>query len=199
MFHRRTDSLGSEHEVIIIAHDMRGGTLITVEHDGGSILASMHEHGLAVGLTVEEAEGWLLTLPDYAESQDPGQQALEVLDEVLPLLTDEQAEQVPHAFPEWEAGTAYAVGDRRRYDGKLYRCVQAHTSQEGWEPDKTQALWVRTAPEGEIPEWVQPTGAHDAYNIGDKVRHSGKVWESLVDANVWEPSDAVPTIWSEVS
>lgn len=198
MFHRRTDSLGSEHEVIIIAHDMRGGTLITVEHDGGSILASMHEHGLAVGLTVEEAEGWLLTLPDYAESQDPGQQALEVLDEVLPLLTDEQAEQVPQAFPEWEAGTAYAVGDRRRYDGKLYRCVQAHTSQEGWEPDKTPALWVRTSTDP-VPDWVQPTGAQDAYGIGDKVRHSGKVWESLVDANVWEPSDAVPTIWSEVS
>lgn len=120
----------------------------------------------------------------FAEYVDPAQSAL---DELLPTLTDEQAELVPSVFPEWAIGKSYAVGDRVRYDGKLYRCVQAHDSQEGWEPPNTPALWVRTAPEGEIPEWVQPTGAQDAYNTGDKVTHNGKTWESLVDANVWEP------------
>lgn len=40
---------------------------------------------------------------------------------------------------------------------------------------------------GTIPEWVQPTGATDAYNKGNRVKHAGKVWASLVDANVWEP------------
>jgi chitodextrinase len=109
------------------------------------------------------------------------------LDLVTPLLTDEQAEQVPNAYPEWETGVAYKVGDRRRYDGRLYRCVQAHTSQANWTPDKVPALWVRTSQEGEIPDWVQPTGAHDAYAKGDKVRHGGKVWESTMDANVYEP------------
>ena len=39
----------------------------------------------------------------------------------------------------------------------------------------------------EWPEWVQPTGAHDAYNTGDKVTHNGVKYISDVDANVWEP------------
>jgi hypothetical protein len=121
------------------------------------------------------------------------------LDLVTPLLTDEQAEQVPNAYPEWETGVAYKVGDRRRYDGRLYRCVQAHTSQADWTPDKVPALWVRTSPEGVIPDWVQPTGAHDAYAKGDRVTHGGKVWESLVDGNVWEPSTSTPTLWDEVA
>lgn len=122
------------------------------------------------------------------------------LDLVTPLLTDEQAETVPNAYPEWATGTTYKVGDRRRYDAKLYRCIQAHTSQDGWEPPNVPALWVRTSHDGEIPEWVQPTGAHDAYALGDKVKHVGKVWESLVDANVWEPGTAgTETLWTEVA
>lgn len=196
MFHRYTRQLGSDHEVTVIAHDMRGTTLVTVEHDYGVAGSTMHEHELDVGLSVEEAEEWLRGLPEYEEVEDPGQQAMDALAEVLPLLTDEQAELVPQAFPEWAAGTAYAVGQRVRYDGKLYRCVQAHTSQEGWEPATAAALWVRTAPDGEIPDWVQPTGAHDAYGMGDKVRHVGKVWESMVDGNVWEPGVYG---WSEVT
>ena len=132
----------------------------------------------------------------FVEYIDPAQSAL---DEILPTLTDEQAELIPQVFPEWVADKSYAVGDRVRDDGKLYRCVQAHTSQEGWEPHSTPALWVRTAPEGEIPDWIQPTGAQDAYNTGDKVKHVSKVWVSLVDANVWEPGTAgTESLWSEV-
>lgn len=101
-------------------------------------------------------------------------------------LDDEQAESVTDLFPAWEPDTAYAVGDRRRYDDLLYRCVQAHTSEIGWEPPAVPALWVRTSTE-EWPEWTQPTGAQDAYNTGDKVSHNGKRWTSDVDGNVWEP------------
>lgn len=86
----------------------------------------------------------------------------------------------------WSPETAYAVDTRVQYRGGLYRCVQAHTSQEDWAPDITPALWTRMSLE-EWPEWVQPTGVHDAYNTGDKVRHNGKHWVSEVDANVWEP------------
>lgn len=101
-------------------------------------------------------------------------------------LPDKEAETVTALFPDWEDGKAYAVGDRVKYDGLLYRCVQAHTSQSDWTPDKTPALWVRTSTE-EWPEWVQPTGAHDAYNRGDKVSHNEKHWISDIDANVYEP------------
>ena len=102
-------------------------------------------------------------------------------------LDDEQAETVTNLFPIWESGVEYIVGDRRQYNELLYRCVQAHTSQDDWTPDITPALWVRTSTE-EWPEWIQPQGAHDAYNIGDKVSHLDKHWISTVDANIWEPS-----------
>ena len=101
-------------------------------------------------------------------------------------LPDEEAETVTDLFEEWAVGVDYAVGERRQHDGLLYRCVQAHTSQADWTPDKTPALWVRTSTE-EWPEWVQPTGAHDAYNQGDKVSHNEKHWVSDIDANVYEP------------
>ena len=91
-------------------------------------------------------------------------------------------------FSPWAEGVAYAVGNLRAYDGKLYKCVQAHTSQSDWTPGKTPALWVVAGdPTEEWPEWSQPVGAHDAYAKGDKVSHNGKHWVSDVDGNVWEP------------
>lgn len=108
------------------------------------------------------------------------------VDVAISYLDDEQAESVTVLFEEWQTETKYAVGDRRQYNGLLYRCVQAHTSQADWTPDVTPALWVRTSTDP-FPEWVQPTGAHDAYAKGSKVSHNGKHWESDIDANVYEP------------
>ena len=89
------------------------------------------------------------------------------------------------------------VGQLRQYGGKLYRCVQAHTSQTGWEPPNAASLWSITSdPAEEWPEWSQPLGAHDAYNTGDKVAHNGKHWTSDLDGNVWEPGVYG---WTEVS
>lgn len=99
---------------------------------------------------------------------------------------DADALEMVELFPAWRAPQSYIVGERVRHDGQLYKCVQAHTSQTGWEPGSTPALWVRVSVE-EWPEWVQPTGAADAYNTGDKVSHNEKHWVSTADANVWEP------------
>lgn len=129
-----------------------------------------------------DVENTVWDLPEFVEYRDT--EAL--LDEVVEVLTDEQAIVVPDAFRKWRAGTEYKVGDRCR-DGSLYKCVQAHTSQEGWEPHATPALWVTIAEPGTIPEWVQPAGSHDAYNTGDHVMHNGSEWVSTMDANVYEP------------
>lgn len=54
------------------------------------------------------------------------------------------------------------------------------------------------APEPEEwPQWVQPTGAHDAYNTGDKVTYNGKHYQSTMDGNVWSP-DSYPAGWQLV-
>lgn len=99
-------------------------------------------------------------------------------------------------FPEWQPDVNYTVGQYRRFGDKLYRCVQAHTSQAGWEPDKAASLWAVAAdPEEEWPAWSQPLGAHDAYALGAKVSHKERHWVSDVDNNVWEPGVAN---WTEV-
>ena len=92
-------------------------------------------------------------------------------------------------YDEWSADSvAYTLNDIRQYNGLLYRCVQAHTSQATWTPEAAASLWTRIAdPAQEWPEWIQPTGAHNAYAQGAKVSHNGKHWVSNVANNVWEP------------
>ena len=107
------------------------------------------------------------------------------------FLTDEDALDGIELFPPWAADTQYALDVRVRYDEKLYKCVQAHTSQEGWEPDKTPALWTEVAKPGEIPVWKQPTGAQDAYMKDDLVHYptaDDPIYISLYDNNTWEPT-----------
>lgn len=101
-------------------------------------------------------------------------------------LTDEDALEAIELYPQWQTGTAYTVDERIRYNSTLYRCVQAHTSQDDWTPDITPALWTVVSLD-DFPEWGQPTGAQDAYQRGDKVSHNDKHWISTADNNVWEP------------
>ena len=123
---------------------------------------------------------------------------------LLPNLSDEQALQVPLMFPKWQVGKAYVVGDRVLYLGVLYKILQAHTSQDGWQPDVAPSLFAKNLivkdEQGEqvdIPEWEQPDSTNP-YMIGDKVRFEGKVYQSLIDNNVWSPTD-YPQGWEEVN
>ena len=122
---------------------------------------------------------------------------------LLPNLSDEQALQVPLMFPKWQANKEYVVGDRVLYLGVLYKVLQAHTSQQGWEPDIAPSLFAKNlivkdenGEQVDIPEWVQPDSTNP-YMIGDKVIFEGKVYQSLIDNNVWSPSDH-PQGWEEV-
>ena len=101
-------------------------------------------------------------------------------------MTDEEGLEFVDLFPNWVVGKSYAVGDRIKFQDTLYKCVQAHTSQEDWQPNAVPALWVVVSID-EFPEWVQPTGAQDAYMKDDKVSYNGKHWVSTVDNNVWAP------------
>lgn len=64
------------------------------------------------------------------------------IDNVTGTLADADAAKNPMLFLPWEVGAKYVVGDRRRHDGKVYKCLQAHTSQVDWEPPTVPALWV---------------------------------------------------------
>lgn len=123
-----------------------------------------------------------------------------VIEGMAAELTDEKALDVKELYPNWNGeGVSYAVGDRVRYNGVLYKVLQAHTSQNDWTPDTAASLFaVVLIPDPEvIPEWIQPDSTNP-YMKGDKVKHNGKTWQSLIDNNVWEPSEAVSTLWQEV-
>ena len=110
-------------------------------------------------------------------------------------LDDASALEAIALYPLWEAGKAYAADARIRYGDFLYRVVQAHTSQANWTPDQMPALFVKVSL-AEWPEWVQPTGTHDAYNTGDKVTYNGEHYMSRIDGNTWSP-DAYPDGWEK--
>ena len=113
-------------------------------------------------------------------------QLRQLIEQLAVTLDDETALTGVELFPTWVVGKAYAVNDRAQYNGTLYKCVQAHTSQDDWMPSATPALW-KTVSVDEYPEWVQPTGAHDAYNIGDKVTYNGQHYVCTSDGNVYAP------------
>ena len=117
-------------------------------------------------------------------------------------------------YPLWAqpsgAHDAYNTGDIVNYNGTLYKST---INGNVWAPDVYPAGWElveSTGPEpepggggeepepSEYPEFVQPTGAHDAYNVGDRVTYNGKVYESTMNGNVWAP-DAYPAGWKEVA
>lgn len=114
-----------------------------------------------------------------------------MIEKAATSLDDADALEAVELFKSWYSGIAYLADERVRYGDKLYRCVQSHTSQADWEPDRTPALWTEVAKPGEIPVWKQPTGAQDAYMRGDLVHYpdaDGPVYVSTVDNNVWEPT-----------
>jgi len=113
-----------------------------------------------------------------------------IIEKAATSLSDTDALAAIELYPLWQAGVDYTVDERIRYDNVLYRVVQAHTSQNGWEPPMVPALFTPVALPGEIPVWVQPTGAQDAYQTGDKVYYpdkQGSIYISIVDNNVWQP------------
>lgn len=113
---------------------------------------------------------------------------IESIKSVRASVDDKTALDAKGLYPEWKTETAYSVGDRVLYGGTLYKCLQSHTSQQTWTPTDAVSLWAEVLiPDPEvIPDWVQPESTNP-YMKGDKVRHNGKAWESLIDNNVWEP------------
>lgn len=65
-----------------------------------------------------------------------------VIEAAATSLPDSDAATAVELFPKWAYPVSYIVGNRVSDGGKLYKCQQAHTSQEGWKPSATPALWV---------------------------------------------------------
>ena len=113
--------------------------------------------------------------------------------------TDAQALAIAGYYPEWDASAAYEAGTRARHGGALWRCLQTHQAQAGWEPGLAPSLWARVLAGGAgdgVPEWVQPDSTN-GYAKGDRVSYKGAVYASLIDDNVWSP-EAYPAGWEAI-
>lgn len=146
-------------------------------------------------------EGWREYVPPVPPPQtepqmDEMMQAVKtMLASSTEELSDEDALAVAALFPTWHSkiGEEVNVGERLWYDERLWKVIQAHTAQENWTPDTAVSLFTEVSIE-EWPEWRQPTGAQDAYMIGDKVTYNGVHYVSLIDNNVYSP-EAYPAGW----
>lgn len=112
---------------------------------------------------------------------------------------DEEAYQFPSLFDAWAVGVAYAVDSRVQSGDKLWKCLQPHTSQEGWNPEASPALWVEVAKPGEYREIktnMLPTEAFDLDEIG---WYKGKdnLFKSKIPNNTYTP-DTYPDGWEVV-
>lgn len=124
-----------------------------------------------------------------------------------PMLSDEIALDTLDMFPHWQDNIGLEVNqdmldrgfDRYQHKGKLYKVLQPTVFQAQFEPGEEgmSAIFLQVTLE-EWPEWKQPTGAHDAYNIGDKVTHNGEKYVSEIDGNTTEPGND-ERFWRKVS
>lgn len=118
-----------------------------------------------------------------------------VIEAMAVSMSDDDILVYPRLAPNWQTGKDYVTGDRVRYNDKVYKCLQNHTSQADWTPVGAVSLWAEVINEG-IPEWKQPESTNP-YMKGDRVRYKGKIYESTMDNNVWSPED-YPAAWREV-
>ena len=126
-------------------------------------------------------------------TREQARQLRKLLENSTESMTDEKIVQYPAFVEKWKPDMEYTEGKRLSHNGTVYRVLQGHTSQEGWEPDAAPSLFakvlVQTDESGRqisIDDWEQPDSTN-TYAKGAKVKHSGKTWESDYDNNSWEP------------
>ena len=118
----------------------------------------------------------------------------------LMSISDAVALQMPDIFPEWsDASVFYKKDMKLTYDGELYKVLQDHTSQASWTPDAAPSLFAKVlvSEDGTPQEWQQPDSTN-AYMTGDRVICEGHIYESLIDNNVWKPTD-YPQGWKLIN
>ena len=145
--------------------------------------------GVAVERTAEEIAAEISAIPE------PKAAPIEIIFRALAqadTVTPDEANDNADLFPLWgkNIGKRAEAGSYWRHGDNLYRvnAGQGHTIQADWPPDQAASLFSLAAnPAEEWPDWIQPTGAHNAYAKGAKVSHNSKRWVSTADGNVWSP------------
>lgn len=187
-----TDESGKEQEITGI--NLQG--FQAVQNPDGTYTGHFYYRGVYEEDKLAKAGKILLGGADVSKATE----LRSTIDTLADTLDDEQAMEMPLLFAEWDGNDVfYDTGKRVTYNGTLYKVLQAHSSQAGWTPEATPALFAKVlaGQEGtEIGEWTQPDSTNP-YSKGDKVTFNGKTYESTIDGNVWSPAD-YPAGWKEV-
>lgn len=141
-----------------------------------------------------------VAIKNLAINPEDASELRSTIDTLLVNLTDEQAIAAQVLFPLWQEDVSYKVNDRVRYENKLYKVIQAHQSQADWTPIVAPSLFACLLIDEEnniVLPWEQPDSTN-AYSIGDKVEFNGKIYESLINNNIWSPAD-YPMGWGEIN
>lgn len=113
-------------------------------------------------------------------------------------LTDEEANEFSLLFEEWSPSGVYKIGDRIRYNGVLYKCLEDNNATMETPPSVIPSVWTEIFAEAvseEIPVWEQPKEGN-GYADGDRVIHNDIIYISQVDNNIWEPGIAgTESLW----
>ncbi len=143
-------------------------------------------------------------LEELSTKLEEQEKSIEHLSKALILakdLTGEQKEVIASQYDEYVVGKYYEPTNKFTYKGKVYEVIKPHPSKADYIPGdpSTASLYKEYLnlsiidSEGNevevIADFKQPTGAHDAYQKGNKVRFEGKIYESKRDNNAYSPSD----------
>lgn len=92
-------------------------------------------------------------------------------------VDDQTAVRMIAFYPEWCEGQSYAVGYKVQRNGKLCRCLQAHTAQATWEPENAASIWeyINEVHEGDIYDPI-PYDGNMALEAGKYYTQHGKVY-----------------------
>lgn len=99
------------------------------------------------------------------------------------LVDDNTALRMVSFYPEWARGAEYAVGFKVQRNGKLWRVIQAHTAQEGWQPENAASLWeqINETHTGELSDPI-PYEGNMALENGKHYIHSGVIYLCIRDS-----------------
>lgn len=164
-----------------------------------TIFFILNESGEA---NAESAVNWFMTLFPWLESLDEEELTHVKLSELengevkdviqlyeLPYGTDPgSGEDADDWVQPTGAHNAYPIDSIVKFRGKRYK---SSIAANVWAPDVYGWELVQQGNgNGEYEDWIQPTGAHDAYEAGSIVRHNGLLWVNVHgDGNVWEPGE----------
>ena len=157
-------------------------------------LADRAEMGGLEAVTVAEVNEIDVTSDHLAAAQVFVKQA------EIGIIDDNTALQHKGLFEVWRAGAECAVGSMRQYGEKLYKCLQAHTTQSDWTPDATPALWVEIAAPNEYREIKDNMLPTEAFALGEIgwYKEKDNLWKSLIPAITYTP-ETYPSGWEQVT